>query len=502
MLLISAYEYLVGTGGAAGAAYVGSTGWSVVGGVVGHSGSKAFTISGCTNKAETMDVDMHMLKANGSSGAFGGIVGVSYAKLSDCQNHAKIDFSSRFKTMYVGGVAGYYEINAVTQALCNYGDLTFDAGENIPADNTSQSCNLRVGGILGYTTGNVDNKATGFQPWINEGNLTIKGGNATTAKNYGGIIGYVEATNTTMAIRGDDKVSTPSYWNKGAIKVEKSIATTYVGGIHGNLNFTSAKGNDAVAMNKSLNDGDITVDVAKAVAVGGIVGTYNYGCVYNSVNTGKITVNSSKGDLWVGGNVGNASSGRRMVGMNNEGDIEVTTTDAESTVCVGGIRGFINGQMNSSNINSGNVAVTTNAKTAYVGGIGSRDGATKVYAGNTGNVTYTYTGAASTDVKAYVALGIANRNGSTAEVSGTYSGTLTLNNTAGITTYYGLLHGYVTSKCGAASKTVNIKKGTTINGVTVSDVETDPGYYKSMAYLFGASTPADAVLTSTINLVD
>ena len=87
-------------------------------------------------------------------------------------------------------------------------------------------------------------------------------------------------------------------------------------------------------------------------------------------------------------------------------------------------------------------------------------------------------------------------------MSGTYSGTLTLNNTAGITTYYGLLHGYVTSKCGAASKTVNIKKGTTINGVTVSDVETDPGYYKSMAYLFGASTPADAVLTSTINLVD
>ena len=496
------------TGGAAGAAYVGSTGWSVVGGVVGHSGSKAFTISGCTNKAETMDVDMHMLKANGSSGAFGGIVGVSYAKLADCQNHSKINYSSRFKTMLVGGVAGYYEINAVTQDLCNYGDLTFDAGENIPADNTSQSCNLRVGGILGHITGNVNNTATGFKPWVNEGDLTIKGGNATTAKNYGGIIGYVEATNTTMAIRGE---KAKDYWNKGNITVTGSIATTYVGGIHGYMYFTNSKGADAVDMNYSHNDGNITVEVANAAAVGGIVGSYNYGCVYNSFNTGKITVNSSKGDLWVGGVAGNAGSGRRMVGMGNDGEIEVTTTYAGSTVYVGGIRGFVNGQINKSgsvlNYNTGNVSVTTSSKCTYLGGIASRDGATQVYASNTGNVTYTYTGAASTDVKAYVSLGLGDRNGATGKVEGTYGGTVTLNNTSGISAYCGVLHGNVKSGCGATlgttSNPVNIKKNTVINGVAVSDVETDPGYYKSAAYLNGASTPADAVLTITnLKLVD
>ena len=496
------------TGGAAGAAYVGSTGWSVVGGVVGHSGSKAFTISGCTNKAETMDVDMHMLQANGSSGAFGGVVGISYAKLAECQNYAMIDFSSRFKTMIVGGVAGYYQINAVTQALCNYGDLTFDAGENIPADNTSQSCNLRVGGILGHITGNVNNIATGFKPWVNEGDLTIKGGNATTNKNYGGIIGYVEGTNTAMAIRGE---KAKDYWNKGNITVTGSIATTYVGGIHGYMSFTDAKGNDAVAMNFSHNDGNITVDVAAAAAVGGIIGSYNYGCVYNSFNTGKITVNSSKGDLWVGGVAGNAGSGRRMVGMGNEGEIDVTTTYAGSTVYVGGIRGFVNGQINKSgsvlNYNTGNVSVTTSSKCTYLGGISSRDGATQVYANNSGNVTYTYTGAASTDVKAYVSLGLGDRNGSTAKVEGTYGGTVTLNNTSGISTYCGVLHGYVKSGCGATlgttSNSVNIKKNTVINGVAVSDVETDPGYYKSMGYLYGAATPSDAVFTLTnVKLVD
>ena len=494
------------TGGAAGAAYVGSTGWSVVGGVVGHTGSKAFTISGCTNKAETMDVDMHMLKANGSSGAFGGVVGISYAKLAECQNYAKIDFSSRFKVMYVGGVAGYYQINAVTQALCNYGDLTFDAGENIPTDNTSQSCALRVGGILGYITGNVNNTATGFKPWVNEGDLTIKGGNATTAKNYGGIIGYVEATNTTMAIRGDESASTPSYWNKGAIKVEKSIATTYVAGIHGNLNFTNAKGNDAVAMNKSRNDGDITVDVANAAAVGGIVGNYNYGCIYGSVNTGKITVTSSKGGLWVGGVAGNAGNGRRMCGMGNEGDIEVTTTSASDEVYLGGVRGFVNGQINTNgtvyNYNSGNISLTTNAKKIQVAGIASGDGATKVYANNSGNVTLTYTGEANTAVTARVSLGVAYRNGSDATVNGTYSGTLTVNNVSGISCDYGLLTGFTKAGCVNTLNPVSIKKGTIINGVEVSAVESDPGYFKNQAYLIGAASPSGTLVATNVSLID
>ena len=493
------------TGGTDAAGYVGCSKFSAVAGVVGHSGIKSYTISGCTNKAETMDVDMHMLQGNGSTGSFGGVVAYSYAKLSDCQNHAKIDFSSRFKYMYAGAVAGYYEINAVTQALCNYGDFTFDAG-TIASGNANHSVTLNVGGIIGYLYGNVNNTATGFKPWVNEGNLTISGGNASTAKNYGGIIGYVQASNTTMSIRGE---KAKDYWNKGNITVTGSVATTYVGGIHGYMNFTSGKGVDAVDMNYSHNDGNITVDVAAAAAVGGIIGSYNYGCVYNSFNTGKITVNSSKGDLWVGGVIGNATSGRKMVGMGNEGDVDVTTTSTNN-LYVGGLRGFVNGQINLSgtvlNYNTGNVNVTTSAKSAYVGGIASRDGATQVHANNTGNVTYTYTGSDSA-AKAYVSLGVGERNGATANIRGTYGGTVTLNNTSGISAYCGLLNGFVQSACGStlgtASYPVNIKKGTVINGVAVSDVEGDAGYYKSMGYLYGAATPADAVLTFTnFNLVD
>ena len=491
------------TGGAKDAGYVGYSGWGAVGGVVGHSANKAYTISGCTNRAETMNVDMHMLKANGSSGAFGGVVGVSNANLSDCQNYANIDLSSRFKTFYAGGVAGYYAINAVTDGLCNYGDLTFDAGV-IPSGNANQSVTLRVGGILGYITGNVNNTKSGFKPWINEGNLTISGGNASTNKNYGGIIGYVDATGTNLAIRGE---KAKDFWNKGNITVTGSVAVTYVGGVHGYMNIHKDKGADAVDMNYSHNDGNITVDVANAAAVGGIVGSYTYGCIYASFNTGKITVNSSNGDLWVGGVAGNAGNGRRMVGMGNEGDIDVTTTNASNTIYVGGLRGFVNGQINKNgsvlNYNTGNVSVTTSAKTTYVGGVASLDGATSVRASNSGNVTYTYTGEASTAVKVYASLGIASRSGSTATEEGTYSGTVTLNNTSGITANCGLLYGYVKSACGSKLNTINIKKGTTINGVTVSDVETDPGYYKNMSYLYGASTPSDAVFTITsLNLVD
>lgn len=491
------------TGGAKDAGYVGYSGWGAVGGVVGHSANKAYTISGCTNRAETMNVDMHMLKANGSSGAFGGVVGVSNANLSDCQNYANIDLSSRFKTLYAGGVAGYYAINAVTDGLCNYGDLTFDAGV-IPSGNANQSVTLRVGGILGYIIGNVNNTKSGFKPWINEGNLTISGGNASTNKNYGGIIGYVDATGATLAIRGE---KAKDFWNKGNITVTGSVAVAYVGGVHGYMNIHKDKGADAVAMNYSHNDGNITVDVANAAAVGGIVGSYTYGCIYASFNTGKITVNSSNGDLWVGGVAGNAGNGRRMVGMGNDGDIDVTTTNASNTIYVGGIRGFVNGQINKNgsvlNYNKGNVSVTTSAKTTYVGGVASLDGATSVRASNSGNVTYTYTGEASTAVKVYASLGIASRSGSTATDEGTYSGTVTLNNTSGITANCGLLYGYVKSACGSKLNAINIKKGTTINGVTVSDVETDPGYYKNMSYLYGASTPSDAVFTITsLNLVD
>lgn len=490
------------TGGATGAGYVGSTGWSVVAGIVGHSGTKAYTISGCTNKAETMNVDMHMLKGNGSSGSFGGIAGVTYAKLSNCQNYAKLDFSSRFKKLYAGGVAGFYEINAVTDGLCNYGDFTYDAGV-IPSDIANHSVELHVAGIIGHMVGNVNNTKSGFKPWINEGDLTITGGNPSTDKYYGGITGYVEATNTTMAVRGE---KAKDYWNKGNITVTGSVATTYVGGIHGYMKFTDAKGADAVAMNFSQNDGDITVDVAASAAVAGIVGNYNYGCIYGSVNTGKITVNSSKGNLWVGGVAGNAGNGRRMCGMGNEGDIEVTTTSAASEVYLGGVRGFVNGQINLNgkvyNYNNGNISLTTNAKKIQVGGIASGDGATKVYANNSGNVTLTYTGEASTDVTARVSLGVAYRNGSTATVNGTYSGTLTVNNVSGISCDYGLLTGFTKASCVNTLNPVSIKKGTIINGVEVSAVESDPGYFKNQAYLIGAASPSGTLVATNVSLID
>lgn len=490
------------TGGEAKAGYVGSSGWSVVGGIVGHSGSNAYTISGCTNRAETMNVDMHMLTTNGSSGSFGGIIGVTYAKLSNCQNYANLDFSSRFKKLYAGGVAGFYEINAVTDGLCNYGDFTYDAGE-IPSDITSQSVELHVAGIIGHLKGNVDNTKSGFNPWINEGDLTITGGNASTDKCYGGIIGYVEATNTTMAVRGE---KAKDYWNKGNITVTGSVAKTYVGGIHGYMNFTNNKGSDAVALNFSQNDGDITVDVAAAAAVAGIVGYYNYGCIYGSVNTGKITVTSSKGSLWVGGVAGNAGNARRMCGMGNEGDIEVTTTSASDEVYLGGVRGFVNGQINLYgkvyNYNKGNISLTTNAKKIQVGGIASGDGATKVYANNSGNVTLTYTGEANTAVTARVSLGVGYRNGSDATVNGTYSGTLTVNNVSGISCDYGLLTGFTKTGSVNTLNPVSIKKGTIINGVEVSAVESDPGYFKNQAYLIGAASPSGTLVATNVSLID
>lgn len=490
------------TGGAAGAGYVGSSAWSAVAGIVGHSGTKAYTISGCTNKAETMNVDMHMLKGNGSSGSFGGIVGVTYAILSNCQNYANLDFSSRFKKLYAGGVAGFYEINAATDGLCNYGDFTYDAGV-IPSDIANHSVELHVAGIIGHMVGNVNNTKSGFKPWINEGDLTIIGGNASTTKCYGGITGYVEATNTAMAIRGE---KAKDYWNKGNITVTGSVATTYVGGIHGYMKFTDAKGADAVAMNFSQNDGDITVDVAAAAAVAGIVANYNYGCIYGSVNTGKITVNSSKGDLWVGGVAGNAGNGRRMCGMGNEGDIEVTTTSASNEVYLGGIRGFVNGQINLNgkvyNYNTGNISLTTNAKKIQVGGVASGDGATKVYANNSGNVTLTYTGEANAAVTARVSLGVAYRNGSTATVNGTYSGTLTVNNVSGISCDYGLLTGFTKAGCVNTLNPVSIKKGTIINGVEVSAVESDPGYFKNQAYLIGAASTSGTLVATNVSLVD
>lgn len=490
------------TGGADNAGYVGFSKYSSVGGVVGHSGTNAYTISGCTNKAESMNVDMHMRTGNGSTGAMGGIVAYSEAKLLDCENSAKIDFDNRFKTMYAGGVCGYYAITAVTEGLRNTGDFDFDAGV-IPADNAAQSVTLRVGGIIGYLKGNVNNTKSGFKPWINEGDLTITGGNPSTDKYYGGITGYVEATNTTMAVRGE---KAKDYWNKGNITVTGSVATTYVGGIHGYMKFTDAKGADAVAMNFSQNDGDITVDVAASAAVAGIVANYNYGCIYGSVNTGKITVNSSKGNLWVGGVAGNAGNGRRMCGMGNEGDIEVTTTSAASEVYLGGVRGFVNGQINLNgkvyNYNNGNISLTTNAKKIQVGGIASGDGATKVYANNSGNVTLTYTGEASTDVTARVSLGVAYRNGSTATVNGTYSGTLTVNNVSGISCDYGLLTGFTKASCVNTLNPVSIKKGTIINGVEVSAVESDPGYFKNQAYLIGAASPSGTLVATNVSLID
>ena len=491
------------TSGDLAAKYIGNVAYGTIGGVVASSGSDSYIVSGCNNNAETMSLDMHMLPGNNSGASAGGVVGYLSSQIKNCSNNADVTIDSRIKNFYFGGVSGYTNITKTPENCNNYGDITIDAGEL--EDKSNQSNGIYFGGVFAHVQ-KCNLNITGTVGFVNEGDLKLIGGSTEGTKYIGGIIGYAKAAGGTFSLRGS--VERPFGVNRGSITAENIVGLSYVAGVHGYLDFETAstKGNDAVTMNNSSNEGAINVTTSAESYVSGIIGYYKSGCVYGSVNSGDITVTSSGGNLRVAGAVASAENAKRLVGMINEGDIVVTTTSADAVVRVAGVRTADNGQMNSTaqrSSNSGDISLITNAKDARIAGVATQDGATQIHADNSGNVSFEYTGEKVSGYYAYASLGVAYRAGSTATVSGTYSGALTLKGIENTVCYYGLLGGWVKEGTGMNVNAVKIKKGTVINGVSVSSVDTDQGYYKNRDFLFSNLNPSNAVLTmDSLSLID
>jgi len=465
-----------------------------VAGVVAKSLKKA---SGCHNTG-ALKADIHMLKSNGSAGSVGGVIGWASGTVSDCSNKARLEVTPRMGDNNVAGVLA--KTTATYDNLSNIADESVNAGVFVTIESSStenQGKTINVGGVVGWTGANQTvTKMSNSAPVSFVANDGVTSG----TRIMGGLIAGMGGS-AKVQFKG---ASSSYIINSGSITFEGEDID-YVGGVIGRVQ-NSANNSDALASIYVKNTGNITVNHSgtNEVVAGGIVGTSandntkGQWWIRSSANEGAINVTSG-GNVKVGGVEGrNGDVGSRLVGCQNKGNITVNSTGSD--VRVGGLRGDGNGQINTSSLNTGDIAVTTSASSIQLGGLTGNDGTTVVAASAYDcNMTLNYTGTDSP--KVYASLAVAYRQGANASYKGTYGGTINLldkdgNKLTAGTIYCGLLEGYTTANLELTLTDVSLKKGTSINGVEISEEN-----YNSDAYLF-PNLNGTTVTHTKVTLVD
>jgi hypothetical protein len=210
--------------------------------------------------------NVHVVNANvtGDVGV-GALVGLNGGAVSNCYSSGNITGDSR-----VGGVVG---LNIETVIGCSFEGMV-----------TGYS--ILVGGLVGYSTGNVSN--------------SYSDGSVTGGLGAGGLVGLNEGTvsdsGAESGVTGDDYVGGLVGHNQGG-----TVGNCYASG--------NAIGDVRVGGVVGFNDKGGTVarsyasgSVAGGISTGGLVG-YNRGTVRNSYSSGSVSGDSSVGGF-VGDNEG------------------------------------------------------------------------------------------------------------------------------------------------------------------------------------------------------
>ncbi len=306
----------------------GTTYYAYVGGYVGHG----HNVYNCTNAVN--------INYTGKGIYIGGIIGISYGDIKDCENSGSITANN---TSHVGGICGYSGKGGSTNfsALKNTGNV---------------SAKSNVGGIFGRMYNQTDSRSdyvATFSAFENTGAIT-------GSEDYvGGIFGYLYLNNNNYSTR----MVANTLGNSGSVK-----GNMYVGGVFGYAYSDNTDSTIELASSSSRIE-------AKAY-IGGIGGKISNIVINNSSNEGSTIIatgyylSDTVHYAFVGGYAG---EGYSFNNCENNANIEYT----ERGMCVGGIVGACFGALTQCT-NNGSITTT---KASQVGGVAG-------YVGTGGSVTH------------------------------------------------------------------------------------------------------------------
>lgn len=320
----------------------------------------------------------HTISRIRSESTYSGLFGVVS---SGTVKNFIIDGSLYLWGTYVGGAVAYAMSESKIEGVINRSSY-FPGHANEKKDK-----NIYVGGVVGYTSGKVEN-------CINEANISHFEGRDTSF--VGGIVGYAhEATLINLQNSGTINGSDFTGGIAGlCIALGEDLANTgSIKGVHSTGGICGSGG----ILSNSLNKGDIK----GVIAVGGICGE---NCkITNSTNIGKIKLGPSNiggTTLYIGGICGQKCNTTYSI---NKGEVEADTLGF-SSVYVGGVNGFTNSEINFC-ANFGNItAYVVNLDSrkidsiAYVGGITGGTNSNILNVFNQGNIKSTQYAAGITPI--------------------------------------------------------------------------------------------------------
>ena len=307
----------------------GTTYYAYAGGYVGRGNN----VIGCVNGVEINYTEKGIY--------VGGIIGLSYGSIRDCENNADV---TALSSAYVGGVCGY---NGAS------GSVEFSGLKN--TGNVSAIRN--VGGIFGE----MNNSTNAKSDYVVTVSILENSGTVTATEDYAaGIIGYFYINNSNWSTT----LVANTIVNSGNVS-----GNMYVGGIFG---YAYSDNSSSVV---ELGSSSSRIE-AKAY-VGGLVGKISNIKINNSSNNGTTVVATGyylDGTTYYAYVGGYAGEGYSFFNCANDSDIEYTGRG----IRIGGIAGACYGGLDKCT-NNGEIKA---ARASEVGGIAG-------YCGLGGTVTYT-----------------------------------------------------------------------------------------------------------------
>ena len=408
---------------------------SYYGGAVGRVSNAAGVLKGITVTANVSHSAGSTYIAEGSENAsdayvnYGGIVGALAGTCTDCHlSEATKTFfygnyvynggatnilNNHYRTQNVGGIVGQITEGGSVSDCTMYSPMTLNQyNGDIDGTNKDISRYLYAGGIVGYTSGSIENctmyaalanRSSCLQQYIGGvvGNVQADGsvvncaneGSAMASATTG--IGYYQARNNNIGgvIGATYSTNLSNLTNKANLacsRVNPNKSTTItMGGVIGKIEVTSGEidGKGTIVNYGSVYTNHTCVgDNIAYSAVGGVIGeakcsvkgVVNEGQAYYQIND-----DTAHDSIYVGGIVGYANNNIAITSVTNNGNVYINGDKGNVAnlvhynLCVGGILGTNNDEKAvtiDSSTNSGTVAFTkltnkANGRSTAAGGI-------------------------------------------------------------------------------------------------------------------------------------
>lgn len=474
------------------------------GGIVGCAGhyklSTDYKIENCTNYGK-MTLKPSIITTATTKHFFGGIVGWTSIDLYNCVNHGEVYTESNALYAYFGGVVGYAKDGSMTDNCTNRGKLTLkhsvEGCTHADVHNGTEKVRTFYGGVIGYACDIVWNCHNYGVGELHTSTMNAYGGGAigyansgapiSNCSNNGAFTCYINHMTNVVA----DYNKEPYHYIGGVIGKGDAGIDTVVNNKEGALTvYTNTPGDFGGVVSYTLsncvkleNKAPMTLDFTylgqtcnKACFIGGVI-SKNYSevkegetadtVVDGCTNSGKLTIKnlSYSSYIYTGGIVGSVANGvGTFKDCISEGDIEV---DAPSIFRLGGVTGYTAACDVTNSSFTGNITTKRILAKSAVGGLightaqGIRGGSVNCSInaqGKSGIYVGGVMGTSSPDTW----TGITVKSVVTAS-TGAYCGAL-----------LGGASSAITIVLGSAAAPVNISKSSTVQGVAIRGVDSDP----------------------------